>query len=233
MANELPKEIIRRVHHNFLIPNPLMTDALPLYNSNLRPNNASFMACFERGGEMARRVWSKLKESQGGYKWGDFLTNHYDTKNDQLDKSDLYKLYNNNIRYFIYPLIVPETSIHKYNVHRDTFACCVAEAIASGVEVITFPVAALPNTYEDMLHYIPLPKGISVDDINNPYFDPKFPGLYSDEQVDVIMRMVHDLNITYESRADQRLHNAQRVISMYHPERIGKMWLEALETIGH
>lgn len=43
--------------------------------------------------------------------------------------------------YFLYPLTLSPSSDYPGSVHKDTFALCVAEALAMGVIVVTWPVS--------------------------------------------------------------------------------------------
>lgn len=205
-----------RIRHHYQIPNALMTDVLPPYNTAYRPPDAIFTPCYERGGLVAERVWSLLKHQHPDI-WGQIIIKNYTSQEAQYDKRSLYAL-QSNVRYFIYPLVLPT-----YCVHRDTFGCCVAEAIASGVEVISYPIGALPQHYGDMIHYIPLPNGLTPEFINSGYFI-NVPELFADAQVKVIADFLCSLHATYDQRRKQREINAQIVKQRFNIKNIGPSW---------
>lgn len=216
-----PPNILARVSKNFVIPNALMTDALPTYTDTIHPCNATFTACFERGGEVAQRVWNKVKKQNPG-KWGEFTSYAYTDTSNQRDKLQIFDALG-NARYFIYPLVLPP-GLSSYSVHRDTFGCAVAEAIACGVEVISYPVGALEEHFSDMIHWIPFPLGLTKEDINQSITDPRIPELFGDLQVNIIASMLETLDASYEQRVNKRAKDAERVRSMFHANKIGEMW---------
>jgi len=216
-----PPNVLARINKHYIIPNALMSDTLPPYKGTLHPNNAIFSACFERGGEVAERVWTKVKKENPS-KWGDFMACEYPDKSNQKDKNQVFQALG-NARYFLYPLVLPPGPF-SYSVHRDTFGCAVAEAIACGVEVLSYPVGALEEHYKDMIHWIPFPLGLTKEDINQSVTDPRIPELFGDLQVNIIANMLNTLDASYEQRAGKRAKDAERVRSMYHANTIGEMW---------
>ena len=222
----MPDVIASKLLKHYVVPNGLL-DPLPVINSSIHPPNSMFIASFERGGKVAQQVWSLLKERDND-RWGDFIVKAYTDKREQVDKVTIYKLFE-NIRYFIYPLVLPNDSHLGTVVHRDTFGCCVAEAIACGVEVFSYPVGALPEHYGDMVHWLPFPDGITANHINEDVHTQKqLPAMASAEQIQRIAAFVDKLDATYHDRASQRLDNARRVRERFSSKRIGNMWVEML-----
>jgi hypothetical protein len=206
-----------------IISNSLMLDCLPqnIDFSSTRPNNSIFMACWERGGVIAQRCWDKLKTIESGV-WGDFIVRSYSEDGKvRADKAQVYKTLC-NARYLIYPLINPENGL----IHRDTFACVVAEAILCGVEVLTYPVAALKEYYDGLVTWIPLP--VSVETVNNPYCTPSVPQLGSLAQDEAIMWLIQDIHKNYANRESLRQYRAQEVAKRFHPETCLKKWVDTV-----
>lgn len=224
----MPSKLLERVSKHYVIPNPLMSDCLSVYNAESRGTDAVFFACFERGGEVAERVWKALKKHEPSV-WGSFKSLQYNVQNACNDKMSLFATLS-TARYFIYPLVLPP-SYNSYSVHRDTFGCCVAEALANGVEVLSYPVGALEEHYGDMVHWIPFPPRVTKEIINNSVYDPKVPELFGDVQVAVIVEMMRKLNDTYNERATQRQLTAEKVRQLYNAERVGKMWMVSIDDM--
>lgn len=219
---------IKICSNHFMIPNALMSDCLPIYNVTERPNDAVFFACFERGGEVSERVWKLLKQREP-HLWGKFTSIQYTDKSQCDDKISLFSKLN-NARYFVYPLVLPPGS-NSYSVHRDTFGCCVAEAIANGVEVLSYPVGALGEHFEDMIHWIPFPKTTSKETINESYNDIRVPEMFGDVQVEVIASMLKSLNDSYESRSLVRQQNANIVKARFDMDNIGRLWKTNMQSL--
>jgi FkbM family methyltransferase len=92
--------------------------------------------------------------------------------------------------YFIYPLVLPARA--SYSLHKDTFACCVAEALAHGVIVITYPTGALYELYKDCVVFIPLPTNVRLEDMQS-HSGYNCPSLYSDEAILNIYNIINEL----------------------------------------
>lgn len=203
------------------IPNALMIDCLPpnIDFGVSRPNTAIFFACWERGGVVAERCWEKVCKVGTGF--GDFIKLNYAGGNQKGDKTCIFNTYA-NARYFIYPLINPDNGL----IHRDTFACVVAEAIACGVEVLTYPVAALKEYYDGLVTWIPMPPTVTVDDVDSPYPTPSIPALGHESHDDVIVKLLMDINTNYEQRTALRQERAQKVRERFDPENLFAPWVD-------
>ena len=115
-----------------------------------------FHACWERGGNLAVRVFEATPHPEGTtlYAAG------YGPVDSELCVKKLGSLSKQQLRdkllemdYFIYPLVLPSGS-----VHHDTFGCVVLEAMACGVIVVTWNVACLYEVYEDNIVLVDPPK---------------------------------------------------------------------------
>jgi hypothetical protein len=140
-----------------LIHNPLIK--VDLDNNIKREHKIIFHALWTRGGSVAERVAKKLNMPM-------FKCDYNCTKDEQcessFDKKTLYTRLQES-EYFVYPLVEPNG-----NVHRDTHACVVAEAMANGVIVITYPIAALKTSYpDDCIVYADFPKGCKVFELES------------------------------------------------------------------
>jgi glycosyltransferase involved in cell wall biosynthesis len=142
----LPRTFFRR----YVVPNALNPAIYPpvtLDDHSERLGNWTFHACWERGGEVALRVFMQYaprnKFHASGYpnaaNRGQSDVRHYGT----LSKYSLREVMM-RCDYFVYPLVAPSGA-----VHHDTFGCAVLEAMACGAIVITWNVACLPECYTD------------------------------------------------------------------------------------
>lgn len=132
-----------------VIPNPLMTDILAETTIPKIPKSVVWHASWERGGEVAARAFQKAFGKHGGtFDVMDYFT---PSGKSSADRATVYR-HLAAAEYFVYPLVLPSGQVTK-----DTFACCIAEALAHGVIVITWRVAALPELYADVVQWIPTP----------------------------------------------------------------------------
>lgn len=204
---------------HYIIPNPLMDDVLPALTTvqlSKPQKDFVFIASIERGGGVAQNVHNILRGRDKS--WGSFITHDYTKKDVQLDKVGVYEALK-GARYFLYPLVLPSGK-----VHRDTFGCCVAEAIAMGVEVVSYQIGALPEHFGDMIHWLPLPGGLNTEYFNENIDDRFVTELVSDEQIGVIVAFMEELDMTYESRRQKRLQDMIMVRNKFSSVNIGELW---------
>ena len=131
-----------------IIPNPVMDEMITEVLSNSPKRNSQkfvFHAAWARGGNVALQAVRELNYPSPEFHAFDYLMathDHQDSffhRHNGVDKKTLFT----NIaqsEYFIYPLYTPYQDVHK-----DTFSCVVAEAIALGAIVGTYPLGALPE----------------------------------------------------------------------------------------
>jgi len=131
-----------------VIPNPLMTDTFVAEESKI-PKSVVWHTSWERGGEVAARAFQKAFGDEGQFTVMDYFT---PSGKGSVDRATVYR-HLAEAEYFVYPLVLPSGQVTK-----DTFACCVAEALAHGVIVITWRVASMPELYgDDTVQWIPTP----------------------------------------------------------------------------
>jgi FkbM family methyltransferase len=192
-----------------VIPNPLMMldCELGLGAPDLaapRPRSFVFHACYERGGEAARRVVSSL----GWDGLAPFRVLEYDLSVPfaaGVDKTALAAILRGT-KYFVYPLVLPRGC-----VHLDTFACCVAEALLQGVHVVTYRAGALYETYGDAVHWVDGP-------LDGAY-------LNSDASARCIADVVRRVEaMGAEEERAWRERGRARVIALYSPAVVGAAW---------
>lgn len=108
------------------------------------PGSWIFHATFERGGAVAERVFEYVRSKNPAAATAFNKVSYYAPDSlDSLPKKELCDLLTKT-DYFVYPLVLPDGM-----VHHDTFACCILEALARGVIVITWNVACIPEIYKN------------------------------------------------------------------------------------
>lgn len=156
VAKHVPAHF-KNVH---IVPNGINKEIWSEPASSGRSPNHVFIATYERGGAIAAIVARQLgkKIVHASYyqpQPSQNLSNLFSLSKRQikalLDSSDI----------FVYPLVLPDGS-----VHHDTYACCVHEAMASGVIVVTWDVACFRDVY---------PEGtmVLVPPLSFPGYDPR------------------------------------------------------------
>lgn len=133
---------------DLVIPNPIMTELFEeITNEEVItriPKSSIFHAQHARGGAVADKAIEKLNW-EPSYKFD--YTNHQNG----VDKKTVFKKLLET-DYFIFPLYHPNGCVYK-----DTFSCSVAEAIAAGVIVITYPLGAFPEYFSSGCSFLEFP----------------------------------------------------------------------------
>jgi hypothetical protein len=137
-----------------VIPNPIMVEMIDeILNEEeieKKERTSIFHAQYGRGGDIAYRTIKELD-------WEEMYTFDYVNPTNGTDKKILFrKLLETD--YFIFPLYHPNGCVYK-----DTFSCSVAEAIAAGVIVITYPLGAIPEYFSDGTMFLNFPHGTDIE----------------------------------------------------------------------
>ena len=150
------------------IPNPVMDELIQEVLNNppeRMPHKFVFHAAWARGGNVAVEAVRKLNYDDSEFHAFDYLMathNHSDeffNLHNGVDKKTLFTHVAES-EYFIYPLYTPYQDVHK-----DTFSCVVAEAIALGAIVVTYPLGAVPENFEDYCVWLDLPPNTDINAI--------------------------------------------------------------------
>lgn len=177
------------IEKDIVIYNPVYQDVIHRVPVETRvPRSFIFHATWFRGGAVARRVHDRLGFSS-------FVSFNYDLQNGlqgqaSVNKAEIMRALS-KCDYFVYPLINTH-GIYQNIVHKDTFGCVVAEALAMGVIVITWKVAALPELYGDFIQYADFPEGVDAR-VMEAGRDVREPLLMSDAAVESIARVIETL----------------------------------------
>jgi glycosyltransferase involved in cell wall biosynthesis len=216
-----------------LIPNPIYDDIiLETYNNmpERNPKRFIFHANWMRGGDVCYNIFQKLDIKDKELHFFDyFLGIHdYDSENvfkhGSVDKKRLfYELAKSE--YFIYPLV----TIHN-DIHKDTFSCVVAEAIAMGVTPITYPIGAMKDNFKNFCMWADYPDNINIDHLNNEPLtkdtDHKFKN-----NIDNFIKAINFLEKNPSLKNFIKNNGKKYIIDNFNINKIGKKWAELINSI--
>ncbi len=118
--------------------------------------------------------------------------------------------------YFIYPLYTPYKDVHK-----DTFSCVVAEAIALGCTVLTYPLGALPENFDGYVYWLPEPEGANFDTMNEEPLSKDEEGIFTTTD-----NIVSALNYLEDRRdyKDQITAGGYIILDKFSTDTVGRQW---------
>jgi glycosyltransferase involved in cell wall biosynthesis len=217
---------------SIVIPNPIMDDVLKEVldlNINKKKNKFIFHASWPRGGDISLEAVRQLNLPDLEFHAFDYLMvthDHKDSffyKHDGVDKKTLFKHLAES-EYFIYPLYTPYQDVHK-----DTFSCVVAEAIALGVTVITYPLGALYENYKDYCQWLQLPLGFDLETVQNESLTKDLDGKFKMDEN--IVHMIHYLEQNPQVKNLVKENGYNYITSKYKLETVGNMWLNYIKNL--
>lgn len=208
-----------------IIPNPIMDDMINevlASNPIRKPHKFVFHAAWARGGNVAVKAVRELDFPDSEFHAFDYLmcTHPHEDKffnrHNGVDKKTLFTHIAES-EYFIYPLYTPYQDVHK-----DTFSCVVAEAIALGATVVTYPLGALPEYFGEFCQWLDSPKDANLVEMQNEPLskdlDGKFTCTYN------IVDKIRYLEANPQIKADLRAKGKDYIYEQFNAEKVGKMW---------
>lgn len=201
---------------NTIIPNPIMVEMIDeiLENENITKKERStiFHAQYGRGGDVANRAVKELE-------WEEMYRFDYINPANGTDKKILFKKLLET-DYFIFPLYHPNGCVYK-----DTFSCSVAEAIAASVIVVTYPLGAIPEYFNDGCVFLTFPYGTDMEKMmtekvtcDAQYMD------FTANIVDKIKEIENTPNLKQEIREKSK----NLIKEKFSINVVGEMWEELL-----
>jgi glycosyltransferase involved in cell wall biosynthesis len=210
-----------------IIPNPIMDDVINQVKDlrlSKKKNKFIFHASWPRGGDIALQAVRELNLTDCEFHAFDYLMVTHDHKDsffyrhNGVDKFTLFKHLAES-EYFIYPLYTPYQDVHK-----DTFSCVVAEAIALGVKVVTYPLGALPENFNNECFWIDFPKGVNPNDLQKEPLSKDLDGLF--KTTENIVKKIKDLE-----KNNSFKDGGTRILNLFNVNSVGNLWLNLLDSI--
>lgn len=216
-----------------LIPNPVMDhmvrDVL-LTNPKKKPHKFVFHAAWARGGNVAVEALRRLDFKDLELHAFDYLlsthqhTDSFFYSHDGVDKQTLFTHIAES-EYFLYPLYTPYKDVHK-----DTFSCVVAEAIALGAIPITYPLGALPEYFGDYCSWIDFPKGIDSAMLQSEPLTKDEEGVFKNN-IDSIVKKINELEQNITLKNTLREKGKEYILNRFNIDTVGSMWQNFINEI--
>jgi len=218
-----------------LIPNPIMEDIVEeveKLNIVKNPHKFIFHASWARGGNVAHEIVKRLPYENKELHAFDYLMTIHDHKDpffhmhQGVDKYSLFKHLAES-EYFLYPLYTPYQDVHK-----DTFSCVVAEAIALGAIVLTYPLGALPENFNDYCVWVDPPQGMTQEDIANMQKEPlskDIEGKFKNNE-NAFIEKINYLESNPEVKEKYK-KGRNYIIEKFNSEKVGKMWNDFINEL--
>jgi glycosyltransferase involved in cell wall biosynthesis len=207
------------------IPNPVMDDIITQVlqtNPVKKPHKFVFHALWARGGNVAIEAIRQLNLPDKELHAFDYLMcihGHEDNffhLHNGVDKKTLFTSIAES-EYFIYPLYTPYKDVHK-----DTFSCAVAEAIALGTIVITYPLGALPQYYNGYCEWLDFPEGVNPATMQTEALSKDEEGRFMCTKN--IIDKINYLEAYPEVKEQYREAGKKYILESFNADKVGKMW---------
>jgi glycosyltransferase involved in cell wall biosynthesis len=127
-------------------------------------------------------------------------------------------------------LVNPLNTIHK-TIRKDTFALTVAEALALGVIVLTYPLGALPGNYKDYCVWLDAPDGVNLDEIKDLDLIRDEEGKFN--QVNHIVDKINYLEQNPKIKEHYKNAGQQYVLDNFNINKIGSIWDEFINNLNN
>jgi glycosyltransferase involved in cell wall biosynthesis len=218
--------------HSSIIPNPIMDDIIEeVASRNIikNPHKFIFHASWARGGDIAMQAIKSLNFPDKQLHAFDYLMTIPDykepffVKHDSVDKMTLFTHIAES-EYFVYPLYTPYQDVHK-----DTFSCVVAEAISLGTTVITYPLGALRENFEDYCCWLEFPDQVIPEKIQKEPLTKDIEGRFkiTNNIIDKISFLEQNSDLKNKVKEEGKKY----IIYNFNINKVGAMWIEFINNI--
>jgi glycosyltransferase involved in cell wall biosynthesis len=203
-----------------IIPNPIMTELIDEILSEdiikKREKTTIFHAQYGRGGNIANKTVKELG-------WEPMHCFDYVNPSNGIDKKTLFrKLLETD--YFIFPLYHPNGCVYK-----DTFSCSVAEAIATGVIVLTYPLGALPEYFNDGCVFLDFPNGTNIEKMMTEKVTCNAE--YMDYHINFVNKIIEiENNPHYKIQIREKSKNT--IKNRFNINIVGDMWVNLIKQFN-
>jgi len=216
-----------------LIPNPIMDDVInEVLDSNptRKKHKFIFHAAWSRGGNVAVETVRQLNYSDAEFHAFDYLMAthaHPDSffkLHNGVDKKTLFTHLAES-DYFVYPLYTPYQDVHK-----DTFSCVVAEAIALGAIPITYPLGALPENFEGHCVWVDFPEKADPIKMQSEPLSKDLDGIFKNN-VPKIVEKIKYLEDNPQVKEELRSKGKQYILDKFNSNKVGSMWINFINQL--
>lgn len=226
---------IKSIHPNSkktLIPNPIFDEIInevKARNITKQPGKFIFHASWPRGGNIAAQAVRELDIVNKELHAFDYLMviqSYSDTffhNHSGVDKKTLFTHLAES-EYFIYPLYTPYQDVHK-----DTFSCVVAEALALGVIVVTYPLGALPENFNDYCAWLDAPEGVDFAEMQTQQLSKDLDGKFM--CTDNIVAKINHLEANPQLKEEYRTKAQNYILENFNINKVGKMWVDFIDEL--
>jgi hypothetical protein len=215
-----------------LIPNPIMDDMINEVlseNPQRKPHKFVFHASWPRGGNVSIDAVRQLPWDDKEFHAFDYLMvthQHPDEffhKHNGVDKKTLFTHIAES-EYFVYPLYTPYQDVHK-----DTFSCVVAEAIALGAIVLTYPLGALPENFDGYCQWLDFPEGANPEEMQEESLSKDLDGKF--QCTDNIIQKINYLEENPQIKEELRQNGKNYILDRFNSTTVGNMWVNFIDEL--
>lgn len=216
-----------------LIPNPVMDDIINEVletNPTKKSHKFIFHAAWARGGNVAIEAVKQLDYPDSEFHAFDYLMATHAHKDsffkmhNGVDKKTLFTHLAES-DYFIYPLYTPYKDVHK-----DTFSCVVAEAIALGAIPVTYPLGALPENFEGHCVWIDFPDKADPIKMQSEPLSRDEEGIFKDNVPKIIDKIKY-LEANPQVKEELRQKGKQYILDKFSFNKVGSMWINFINQL--
>jgi len=215
-----------------LIPNPVFDEIInEVKSENIEKKKGKFIfhATWPTGGNVALQAVRDLDiEGKEFHALDYFISVDHQPESwfynhSSSDRKTVFKHLAES-EYFIYPLY----TIHKV-IRKDTFALTVAEALALGTIVLTYPLGALPENYKDYCVWLDAPPGVDLAEAQKADLARDEEGLFT--QTQHIVDKIKYLEANPEIKERYKNAGKQYILDNFNLQKVGKIWDSFLQDL--
>lgn len=214
------------------IPNPIMDDMIEeVLSEKIEKKSGSFIfhPLWARGGNVAVQAVRELDFPEKEFNAFDYLmcihghTDPFFRNHNGVDKKTLFRCLAKS-DYFIYPLYTPYKDVHK-----DTFSCVVAEAIAMGVTVVTYPLGALHDNFDGYCAWLDFPPDTDHIKMQKEQLSKDEEGKFN--YTKNIVEKVKYLEANPEFKNKVRTQGKDFIFEKFNSNKVGLMWRDFISQL--
>ena len=215
-----------------IIPNPVADDIITeVKNKNIvkKPGKFVFHAAWARGGNVALDAVRNIDIPDKEFHSFDYLmathahTDDYFNLHNGVDKTTLFT-HIAEAEYFFYPLYTPY-----HDVHKDTFSCVVAEAIALGTVPITYPLGALPENFTGYCQWSKFPEGVNPLELQKEPLSKDEEEVFNNSKYIVDAYKQSELDTTLKQHVQQKGYDY--ILSNFSISKVGEKWIDFINRL--